>query len=295
MSKLRLGIAGTGYIAGVVARVLAEVDDVDLVAVASRRRERAQAFADAHSGVRVMDSWHELVSMNALDAVYVATPTAAREEVCLAAARHNKHVLAEKPFADLGSLQAITNACRSAGVAFLDATHFTHHPRTHQLKRELDERIGKVQAIRSSFFFPSMDRTNIRFDPSQEPTGAIGDMAWYCMRAIAEFTPPDASLVSTSGYAQRDSMSGAMIRGAGVLLLSNGCTSTWDAGYNTGAAVMDLDLLGERGMISLDDFVLDWAGGFPVQEPDHAARLTAWRRCATCALSVVVRLASPRA
>ena len=272
-SLLKLGIAGTGFIAGVVARSLAETRRVSLTAVASRRPERARSFADAH-GARAFDTWQELVGWEGLDAVYVATPTAAREEICLAAAHHHKHLLAEKPFTNLASLQRITGACRGAGVAFLDATHFTHHPRTAQLKRELPSRIGTIRAIRGSFFFPSMDQSNIRFDPAQEPTGAIGDMAWYNMRAVAEFTPPDASLVSASGYAERDDVTGAMVRGAGVLLLSNGCTSVWDAGYNTGASVMDLDLIGERGMISLDDFVLDWAGGFPVPAPDYPVGFT---------------------
>jgi hypothetical protein len=151
----------------------------------------------------------------------------------------------------------------------MDATHFVHHPRTRQLKRELEQRIGKVQAIYTSFFFPSMDRSNIRFNPEKEPTGAIGDMAWYSMRAITEFAAAGASLVSAGGFAQRDGISGAIIRGAGALLLSDGCTSTWDVGYNTGACVMDLSLFGQRGMISLDDFVLDWADGFAINIPGY--------------------------
>jgi hypothetical protein len=32
---------------------------------------------------------------------------------------------------------------------------------------------------------------------------------------------------------------------------------------------MDLDLLGHEGMIHLDDFVLDWAGGFAFDDPDY--------------------------
>ena len=40
------------------------------------------------------------------------------------------------------------------------------------------------------------------------------------------------------------------------------------------ALVMDLDLLGPGGMISLDDFVLDWAGGFAFDAPDHAVGFT---------------------
>lgn len=36
------------------------------------------------------------------------------------------------------------------------------------------------------FYFPFSDRENIRFDPTDEPMGAVGDMAWYSMRAVVE-------------------------------------------------------------------------------------------------------------
>ena len=269
---LRLGIVGSGLIAGITARAAAAAAGCKVVAVSARRLEVAQAFAAEHgiAQANAHGDWKQLLSSPDIDAVYVATPTAPREEICVLAAQHGKHVLAEKPFANLASLRRITAACRQHGVAFLDATHFVHHPRTALLKAQLADRIGAVQAVRSSFFFPSMDRGNIRFNPAQEPTGAIGDMAWYAMRAVVEYGPADAALVACSGFVQHDPATGAAVRGAGVLMLAGGCTSTWDAGYNTGAFTMDLQLLGERGAITLDDFVLDWAHSAPPPLPDHA-------------------------
>ena len=119
-----------------------------------------------------------------------------------------------------------------------------------------------------------MDPSNIRFNPEKEPTGAIGDMAWYSMRAITEFMPGEATLANVSGFAQRDEATGAVIRGSGLLVFTDGRTSTWEVGYNSGACIMDLDLLGDQGMISLDDFVLDWAGGFAFDDPDYPVGFT---------------------
>ena len=155
-------------------------------------------------------------------------------------------------------------------MAFLDATHFTHHPRTAMLKAELAARIGALQTIATAFAFPSMDRNNIRFKPALEPTGAFGDMAWYAMRAIVEYAGTDVVLASAHGYAERDAVSGAVVRSAGALRLTNGCVSTWDAGYTVGASVQDLSLLGDKGMIQCDDFVLDWARGFPDMVDERA-------------------------
>mgnify|MGYP000019067103 CR=1 FL=1 len=275
MSDLyRIGIVGAGYIADVVAHAIAETEGVQVVAVASRRPETALEFGVRHGGIRAFDHWSDLVSWRGLDAVYVATPTSAREAICIASAERGKHVFAEKPFASLRSLESITAACRANRVAFMDATHFVHHPRTRRLREEVAERIGQVQAVNSSFFFPSMDHGNIRFDQAKEPTGAFGDMGWYSIRATAEFATPGAQLVRSHGFAQRDEITGTVVRAAGVLLLSDGCTSTWDVGFNTGACLMDLELLGQRGVISLDDFVLDWAGGFPVKTPGYPVAFT---------------------
>lgn len=266
-TDVRFGIVGAGMIAQVIAEAIADAEGARLTAVASRRRETADTFADQHGVADRFDRWEALVAWEGLDAVFVSTPTSVREAVSVAAASHGKHVLAEKPFLTLPSLQTITGACRDAGVAFMDATHFVHHPRTHQLKREMMDRIGGVRAVRSSFFFPFMDRTNIRFDPAKEPTGVIGDMAWYAMRAITEYMPGATNPVSVSGFAERDEESGAVVRGTGLLVFPDGRTSTWDAGYNCGTLLMDLDLLGHTGVISLDDYVLDWAGGFPFDSP----------------------------
>ena len=267
---LNFGIVGAGYIADVIASAIQNIDGARLAAVASRRLARAEAFAQKHGIERVFDSYQELAAWQGIDAVYAATPTAAREAVCLEAARNGKHLLAEKPFASLSSLQSITRACRQHGAAFMDATHFPHHPRTRQLKQEMAARIGRPGALRACFYFPSVnDGSNIRYDPQQEPAGAIGDMAWYALRAAAEFLPAGAVLIQANGCTRRDAASGAVIQGAGVLGFSDGSTCTWDVGYNCGACVMDLDILGPLGMISLDDFVLDWASGFFINSPDY--------------------------
>jgi predicted dehydrogenase len=264
-----LGIIGSGYIAGVIARAMRELPEARIAAIASRRRANADAFAAQYPVGQVFETWQELIASDAVDAVYVATPTVVREEIAVAAAAHGKHVLGDKPFASADSVRAIAAACRASGVAFMDATHFTHHPRTAKIRRELPERVGTPSVIRSAFFFPNSDRDNIRFNPAQEPTGAFGDMAWYSMRAVVEFTPEDAELVDASGYLQRDAATGAVIRASGVLRLSNGTVSTWDVGFTVGTLVMDLDILGERGMVSLDDYVLDWETVPPLPTPGY--------------------------
>lgn len=268
---LRVGIVGTGLIAGLTTAAMAASTGCVPVAVSSRRRTQALAFAAQHGLEAAYDDWQAMLCATDIEAVYVATPTAARESIALMAARQGKHVLAEKPFFSLESLQSVTQACQDRGTAFLDGTHFVHHPRTALLQASLAERIGRVQALRCGFFFPTGDRSNMRHDPAQEPAGAVGDMGWYAMRAIVEFAAPQAPLLHSSGVLQRDALSGAVVRGAGLMHFEGGVTATWDVGYNADACTQDLQLLGERGVVTLDDFVLDWAQGYMLPRPGFVA------------------------
>lgn len=290
-SPLRLGIVGTGFIADVIARALQGTPEVRLAAVASRRVEKAREFAARHGSVTVFETWAALVDSGAVDAVYVATPTAAREPVCLAAAARGLAVLADKPFRDVDSLFRITEACTRSGVAFLDGTHFTHHPRTRTIRETLPRLTGPLQGLRTSFFFPALDRGNIRLRPDQEPTGVIGDMAWYSMRAIVEYSGSDAAVAECRSWAERDPVTGGWFRGAGLLRLKDGFTATWDVGYSVGACLMDLDLMGPLGVVSLDDFVLDWKGGF--DSPDTTLPVGFIHRSGMANPASRVRIATP--
>ncbi len=252
---LRWGIVGTGSIANSMARMMAIAGDTELAAVSSRRMESAEAFASTHGVPQAFDSWAEMVASDGIDAVYVATPTSAREEICVAAATNGKHVLGEKPFASLPSLQRITAACRENGVGFMDGTHFVHHPRTAEIRARQSDKTGWPWSLDSAFQFNLPDRGNIRFRPDLEPLGAIGDAGWYNMRAAVEYLGPDIGIDSVSAYLRRDPETNAAISGSGVILFDDGSTTTWNCGFDSGAVVMDLRITGAIGVISVDNFL----------------------------------------
>ncbi|MBN8430063.1 Gfo/Idh/MocA family oxidoreductase [Microbulbifer salipaludis] len=281
MSLIRFGVIGSGMIAAVVAKAIQQSANASLVAVASRRREKAQEFAAEHSVPMVFDDWRQLIQEDSVDAVYIATPTAGREEICLAALEAGKHLISEKPFISSDSVKRIAALASAKGLAFMDATHFTHHPRTQTVVEHQQAELGNVSRIRTSFFFPFMDRSNIRFDPAKEPTGAVGDMAWYSMRAIVEYMRPESPVKAMYGALRRDAQSGAVVGGAGLVEFSSGQTSSFDFGYDAGVCLMDLDIIGETGMIQLDDFVLDWKDGFAFSNPKHVTGFNLRQEMAT--------------
>ncbi len=266
VSTIRWGFVGTGSIANWMASVIKDADNSELVAVSSRKMETASKFANTHGLGNAFDSWAKMIAWDGVDAIYVATPTSVREEICVAAAKHGKHVLGEKPFASLPSLQRITEACRENGVGFMDGTHFVHHPRTHDIKASMQERVGWPWSLDSAFQFNLGDRSNIRYSTDLEPLGAIGDAGWYNMRAIVEYLSPGIELQTVRAFIRRDEETGAAVSGSGVMLFDDGSTSTWNCGFDSGGVNMDLRITGAKGVIRFDDFL--------TSDPDGSASFT---------------------
>jgi predicted dehydrogenase len=267
VGKLRIGVVGTGFIASKIASSIGRCGRAEVAVVSSRSIERANAFVAEHPGAVAVESADALVHRADVEAVFVATPTTAKEEIALRAINEGKHVLVDKPYVDASSVQRIADAAAAKDLVFMDGTHFVHHPRTAAVRASLRDRIGSAKSLHTAFYFPFSDRDNIRFDSAQEPTGALGDMAWYSMRAIVEYLRPKGGPISVAAMAERDRDTRAIIRVSGFLTFQAGETSTFDVGYTAGTVIMDLSLLGTDGMITMDDFVLDWANSIGFQNP----------------------------
>ncbi len=270
-AQMGFGIVGTGFIAAVVADAIAQSKKAKLTAVSSRKMETARSFTAKREGAAAVEGLDDLLARPDVDAIYAATPTATKEEIALKAIKAGKHVLIDKPFLDTSSLARIIKAARAKGVVFMDATHFVHHPRTAAIEAAIAEKVGAAKSLYTAFYFPSSDRSNIRFNVKQEPMGAVGDMAWYSMRAVVEYLRPEGKIVKAVTIPERDAETGAVVRASGLIAFEGGQVSTFEAGYSVGAVRMDLLLCGSKGTIGMDDFVLDWTSSFAYQNPDIEA------------------------
>lgn len=263
MENIRLGIVGTGMISKVIAEAAKKAEGITLYAVASRSKEKAKAFASQFQIPVALGSYEELIEHDEIDAIYLGIPTFFKEKIAVSATENGKHILVDKPFTDSVSLKRITDFAASNKVAFMDGTHFVHHPRTDIMRKAIKEHLGNVQSVNTTFFFPSPDGDNIRFDSNLEPGGPIADLAWYSMRAIIEFMPEAESIQDQVVYAKEAKQDGVLMRGAGLLRFSGQQTSAWQVGYDAGTLIMDLSIIGTEGLIQANDFTLDWELGFP--------------------------------
>jgi predicted dehydrogenase len=150
---IRWGVIGPGAIATSFAQAMQEVEDGEIVAVASRSLERASAFADRFGVANRYASDAELLSDPDGDVVYVATPASRHEEHTVAALEAGKHVLCEKPFAlNARQAQRMVEAAQARGRFLMDAIWSRFLPSYRVLGEVLSSgRIGEPLFVEGDF------------------------------------------------------------------------------------------------------------------------------------------------
>jgi predicted dehydrogenase len=112
MPKLRTAIIGLGMMGANHARVLSNLDGVELVAVADPQGDAQKVLPQ----IRVLNSVDEVIKLG-VDYCVISAPTAFHEEIATQLIAHKIHFLVEKPIADTyASAVKIRDAAKSANV-----------------------------------------------------------------------------------------------------------------------------------------------------------------------------------
>lgn len=97
--KIRWGIISTGGIAHAFAKSLAPVADAEIAAVASRTKDKADAFANEFKAKRSYGSYEQLAQDTDIDIIYIGTPHTFHMDNTIMSLTAGKPVLCEKPLA----------------------------------------------------------------------------------------------------------------------------------------------------------------------------------------------------
>ncbi|MCC5475903.1 Gfo/Idh/MocA family oxidoreductase [Streptomyces sp. JA03] len=151
--KVRWGILATGGIAAAFAADLVDLPDAEIAAVASRRPQSAEAFAERFGAARAYGDWESLAADPAIDVVYVATPHSAHRAaagLCLEAGRN---VLCEKPFTlNLRETEELVALAREHDRFLMEAMWMYCNPLIRRLKALVDDgAIGEVRTVQADF------------------------------------------------------------------------------------------------------------------------------------------------
>lgn len=214
LGSIRVGLVAASRIAQkAIVDPLAQVDGVELVAVAARDIERARSSADEWGAPLAFGSYEELVTCDDVDAVYIATPASLHREWALAAIRAGKHVLCEKPFAaNADDARAIADAASVGGVVVMEAFHWRYHPFAQQIRDVLDSGVlGRIDRIDAAFDIPDgwIGRNDIRWDLALGG-GATMDLGCYAIQWVRFAAAAEPDVVSATAVCPVDGIDGSL-------------------------------------------------------------------------------------
>jgi len=155
MDKIRWGILATGRIAHKFARGLSCLDDAELIAVGSRRQEKADAFAEEWDIPHRHASYEALAADPDVDAVYVATPHPFHKDNSMLCLEAGKAVLCEKPLTvNARQAEEVIACARGSGVFLMEAMWTRFLPAIVRLRELLAEgALGEVRMVKADFCF----------------------------------------------------------------------------------------------------------------------------------------------
>lgn len=181
MKTIKWGIIGLGRIANKFATDLATIKDAELVAVASRNQENANAFAKKYKVDKAYNSYADLAKDINVDAVYIATPHSFHKEHTILCLQSKKAVLCEKPFAmNLQEVEEMIAVAQENNVLLMEAlwTYFLPHY-TYVLDLIQTEKYGKIKDLKADFGFYNEYDTTRRLFKKEVGGGSLLDIGIY--------------------------------------------------------------------------------------------------------------------
>lgn len=206
--KIRLGIVGAGMIATVEAGFLPGLgrmrDRVEVAAITSRTRSRAEAVAQDWQIPAVFDTLDQMLAHADIDAVLNLTPIDAHYETNMKALAAGKHLVTEKPLAStLAEANDVCALAEECGLVVLCAPADMLKTEWADARRLVrDGAVGKVAFARLQSSHSGPAAMAWPADPTwfyQKGAGPLLDMGVYGIDRITALLGPAQRVAAMSG------------------------------------------------------------------------------------------------
>ena len=132
---VRIGVVGCGWAGRQAALAASLVPDTELVAVADMDPDRRHSVADEFDVPAAVETHNELLSIEDVEAVYVATPPDVRLPIVFDVASAGRHVLVQKPHAvRAGEIREMESAATEQDVTLMFSYFMRHRPIHRRLR-----------------------------------------------------------------------------------------------------------------------------------------------------------------
>ncbi len=240
---LRAAVIGLGAMGANHARVYAEIDGVELAAVADTEAARVDA-ATRGRGVRGYDDYRRMLAEERIDLLTVAVPTRAHLDVAAHVIEHGVPLLVEKPLAaTLAEGERLRDLAAAAGVPLTVGHIERFNPAVVELQRRLRAgELGRVFQMHARRVGPFPERVR--------DVGVVLDLAPHDIDVMRFLLGSEVTRVQAETEQRINTDHEDML--AGVLRFANGVVGVLDINWLTPTKIRELSVLGERGMFVVD-------------------------------------------
>ena len=193
MTKIKIGVVGTGFIGPAHIEALRRLPNLEVVALCEVNIELATTKA-TQLGIERPCTFEQLLAMDDIACVHICTPNFLHYSQSKAALLAGKHVVCEKPLAkDLHEAEELVELATKTGL--VNAVHFNlrYYPLVRQMKtmRERGD-LGEIYSVLGSYLqdwlFYETD-FNWRLEPDKSgDSRAIADIGSHLMDIIEYIT-----------------------------------------------------------------------------------------------------------
>ncbi|NQY66977.1 MAG: Gfo/Idh/MocA family oxidoreductase, partial [Flavobacteriales bacterium] len=161
-SKIKIGVLGCSSFArrSFLPAILL-CDKLELHAVASRTKEKAEEFANQF-GCKAIVGYENLINDEEVQIVYMPLPTGLHKEWIQKAIAKGKHLLVEKTFAmNYGYAEVFVSLAKENGILIRENFQFQYHAQHEKIKElVLNGTIGELKSMRAAFGYPAENRSD---------------------------------------------------------------------------------------------------------------------------------------
>jgi len=181
--KIKWGIISTAKIAETdIIPAIKKSNNSELVAIASRNKDKARKFAKKNKVNKFYSSYKKLYEDETIDVIYNPLPNHLHVNSTINAINNNKHVLLEKPITlKSKDVNFIKKAANKKNKIVKEAFMVRHHSQWQWVKKYVDsKKIGKINGITTLFSYKNLDPKNIR-NIKKFGGGGLWDIGCYAI------------------------------------------------------------------------------------------------------------------
>ncbi len=195
MKTINFGILGAGYIAEKFCNSSKKVQNVKIVAVASKSKEKANDFAKRNNIEKAFESYEEMLMDSTIDVIYIATTHNFHMENIMLCLEHNKHIICEKSMV-LNEADAIKafDIAKQKNLFIMEAMCTRFMPTAVKAKEWITcGKIGTPQLANVSVGFRAEQNMENRIFNKSLAGGALYDIGVYAIEGITYFLGTNVS------------------------------------------------------------------------------------------------------